>query len=189
MEKLVETEERNRKTFLTAPESSALNARRDHMEWDHLVATKGTDPMLRDKIAKLEEESNERLAALQEQEVTLEMLQQAEEERHRAMFLFTEAHWERDELLARIFERDVRHELQLARVQQQMFVVFREYRRHFDEQRKKMDARYRKLVEDAVHDALQLSRCSRCRCGITSIRRGSTTARASSNSGRMTAAT
>jgi len=58
-------------------------------------------------------------------------------------------------------ERDFRHEAQTTRMQKQMFMVFREYRRHFEEQKTRTEAKYRKVVEDAVQ-----GRCSYQSVGI-----------------------
>lgn len=51
------------------------------------------------------------------------------------------------------FKRDV----QLTRYQEHMFFIFRNYRSHFDEQKERMETRYRELLENSVKDALKLS--------------------------------
>jgi hypothetical protein len=60
-------------------------------------------------------------------------------------------------LWGRLIEGRFKHELGLSRLQEHMFFVFRHYRSHFDEQKDRMEQRYRELLESAVKDALKLS--------------------------------
>jgi hypothetical protein len=49
--------------------------------------------------------------------------------------------WERSQLMGRLVERDFRHEVQMDRYQKHAFFVFKRYRRHFEEQKRAMEAR------------------------------------------------
>lgn len=163
---LVEMEERQRKTFLLANESAHLHTLKDAEDWRHLESLKSGDPRLRKKLKELAagfqaqadaiearyadgappaDPAAARQAELDQLFATKQMREKVEELR-----------WERDQLLGRLMERDFRHQAQMSRSQKQMFVVFRDYRRHFEEERAQTEARYRKLIEDAVQDALHL---------------------------------
>lgn len=158
---LVELEERQRKTFLLANESAHLHELKDNEDWRHIESLKSGDPRLRKKLkeidAQFQKQADEIEAAMADHP--------AEERQHELDHVFAhrqlrekleELRWERDQLLGRMMERDFRHEAQMTRMQKQQFLVFRDYRRHFEEQRAYTEARYRKLVEDAVQDALHL---------------------------------
>ena len=65
--------------------------------------------------------------------------------------------WERDALWGRLIESKFKHEVAMTRYQEHMFFIFRNYRSHFDEQKDRMETRYRELLESSVKDALKLS--------------------------------
>lgn len=60
-------------------------------------------------------------------------------------------------LLCRMIEQKYRYEVQLNKYQEHMFFIFRNYRSHFEEQKERMEVRYREMVENAVKDALKLA--------------------------------
>jgi len=71
---------------------------------------------------------------------------------------------ERDALLRAIYRKDAAHEVQMQRFQEHMFFVFRNYRSHFEEQKSRIEQRYRELLESSVKDALKLQEeCNRLR--------------------------
>jgi len=167
---LVEHEEKQRKTFLMADESEKLHALREHEDWREMESLKNGDPKLRHKLKDIQGEAKARLDALQAkyengippEMANAEALKSNEEStinsNRKMRIKLEEMKWERDQLLGRLIERDFRHEAQMSRLQKQMFMVFREYRRHFEEQKTDLEQRYRKLIEDSVHDTLSIHR-------------------------------
>lgn len=165
---VVESEERQRKVFLLPGESEQLHASREGEDWREIETVKVGDPKLRAKLKDVTTEYTAALEAIEQRYagasaasvVAAEAAKAAEvdaaSQRKQLKERLEEVRWERDQLMGRLIERDFRHQAQMTRLQKQMFLVFREYRRHFEEQRARLDARYRKLVEDAVQDALAL---------------------------------
>lgn len=163
----VEMEEKQRKTFLLSHESQRLHIAKDGEDWKEIESLKTGDPKLRDKLKDVQKEHKAavdaieaRFSSAQDGVVAAEAAKQLELEyatsQKQLREKLEEMRWERDQLLGRLIERDFRHEAQMSRMQKQMFLVFRDYRRHFEEQKAKMELRYRKLVEDSVQDALRL---------------------------------
>jgi Kinesin motor domain len=162
---VVEFEEKQRKTFLLAHESVEVQASLDGDDWRRISDSKLTDPKLAKKLNEIENDfhsavdevdqafdGKDAVPAMDAKERSLHEV----EVHHQMRAKLEEIRWERDQLLGRLLERDFRHGAQITRMQKQMFMVFREYRRHFEDQKQKLEARYRKVVEDAVQDALQL---------------------------------
>lgn len=65
--------------------------------------------------------------------------------------------WQRDHLWGRLIELKFKNEVNMNRYQEHMFFIFRNYRSHFEEQKERMEARYKELLENAVKDALKLA--------------------------------
>lgn len=62
--------------------------------------------------------------------------------------------WERDYFMGKLLENEIRNKVTLEKLQDSMLLMFKEYRRHFEEQKTKLETHYRNLLDDAVHDAL-----------------------------------
>ena len=85
------------------------------------------------------------------------LAQQWAAEKGKLMTSEAELKWERDFLLGKLLEKEVRHDVHVERLQDQLALLFKEYRRHFDEQKARIESSCRALVEEAVHDTIFVS--------------------------------
>lgn len=161
MMQIVEYEEAQRKVFLLAEEVSKVEKLREEEEWKSAKATMANDPALQKELTAIEgtykkniDEVNAKFASVDAsfKQEYLDHINTTQEAAVRNKKL----EWERDHLIGRLIERDFRHEVQMERYQQHNFFIFKRYRRHFEEQKRRLEGRYREMLQDAVQDALRL---------------------------------
>jgi hypothetical protein len=63
---------------------------------------------------------------------------------------------ERNELWKIYLENVYRHRAQMEKLTEHMFVIFKNYRSHFEQQKNLAESRYREIVESSVQDSLKL---------------------------------
>jgi hypothetical protein len=65
--------------------------------------------------------------------------------------------YERDLLWTKMIQQQYRNELLLKQQEMDMFQIFRNYRLHFEQPKRRIEEKYRTLTEGAVKDALRLN--------------------------------
>lgn len=155
---VIEQEEKQRRTFMMAAET--LQVHQADTEYNLLkINTDNADAEelkeIKDELSSLNEAKKELLETHKEadesvKEVILK-LYNAQRKSHKRGF-------ERDRLRESLVESKFRYEVYMQRMETHMLDVFRQYREHFEEQKREMEDRYRQLLKESIQDAVHLQK-------------------------------
>ncbi len=156
------------KTYIFPEDAAAVQRARDQEIWNEMKNERET--LLEDEVkasqARAEQFKRDAAAATDLEacrkivENMAELLQQRDM-RIRALEV------DKDLITGAMFRKDATQEVQLQKFQEHMFFVFRNYRSHFEDQKARIEHRYRELLESSVKDALKLQEeCTRMRAEL-----------------------
>jgi len=158
--KQANTESQQRKLMLLNKDAAGIEKLNKASEWSALRREMDADQHLQDILQTIQTNtdaqkqsinaSDDQAAIKQAALQTMDTLRETTESLKRL-------EWERDALWGRLIESQFKHEVQMARYQEHMFFMFRNYRSHFDESKDRIERRYRELLESSIKDALKLS--------------------------------
>jgi len=151
MMNVVQDEENKRKTFMMSAEQ--LHVYQANIEHSLLrINHESFD------INSIKELNNQKMAALQEAAEDGEKVHQLIKDKFEAERKATLRKWERDKLREVLVENKFRYEVYMQRNEIHMLDVFKQYREHFEEQKREIENRYRKMLKESIQDAVHLQR-------------------------------
>mmetsp|Transcript_2387 Transcript_2387/g.4591 ORF Transcript_2387/g.4591 Transcript_2387/m.4591 type:complete len:654 (-) Transcript_2387:356-2317(-) len=151
MVNVVQAEENKRKTFMMSAEK--LHVHQANIEHNLLrINHESFD------INSIKSLNNQKMAALQEAADDGEKVHQLIKDKFEAERKATLRKWERDKLREVLVENKFRYEIYMQRNELHMLDVFKQYREHFEDQKREIENRYRKMLKESIQDAVHLQR-------------------------------
>jgi len=158
--KLAVLEAKQRKLYLMGKDAAGLERLNRAQEWAAMRRDADSDPALAGTLATIAANADTQkraLASSADANAVRDAAIQAIDSLREAQESSKRLEWERDALWGRLVEGRFKGEIALTRQQEHLFFLFRSYRSHFEENKDRMEARYRELLESSVKDALRLS--------------------------------
>lgn len=157
--KILQLETKRSKNYLFPDDAAAVQRARDHELWAEAKAERealldGEVAAQQQRVEALNREIEAAVAGGTDACKTL-MTTLAESATQKELRV-KELEVDKDLVTGMLYKKDAAHENQMQRFQEHMFFVFRNYRSHFEEQKTRIELRYRELLENAVKDALKL---------------------------------
>jgi len=155
--KILQLETKRSKNYLFPEDAAAVQRARDHELWAEAKAER--EALLDGELAVQQQRAealNKEVEAAADVESCKRLLAQLAEAVTSKEVRVKELEVDKDLITGLLYKKDAAHENQMQRFQEHMFFVFRNYRSHFEEQKTRIELRYRELLENAVKDALKL---------------------------------
>lgn len=156
------------KGYLFSEDAAAVQRARDHETRAEMRAER--EAYIKEGMDKVKTKASANTSAIEKadsadalKEVAIRLATELEAAEKRAL----ELEVDKNVTTEALFKKDAAHEVQLQRFQEHMFFLFRNYRSHFEDQKARIEMRYRELVESSVKDALKLQEeCTRLRADL-----------------------
>jgi hypothetical protein len=155
--KILALETKKSKLFLFPEDAAALMRARDQEAWQELK--KDREELLDGEYKGLQERAEalaKEIEAATDVDTCKKLLASLADQLGQKDLRVRELEVDKDLVTAALYRKDADNEHQMQRFQEHMFFVFRNYRSHFEEQKTRIEGRYRDLLENAVKDALKL---------------------------------